>query len=268
VQPARDDPPVSFPPRGRTKYIPKDSSLGRFWARAIAIAPAPSQRRFKETFIEYIKAVAFEAQDRMDDNIRSVESYLQLRLKTAGGYPALFPIDFSVDLSDEVMQDPTLSMLSDMLPESLILLNVCFTISLFRLRSHLSPLQDIYSYNIEQAAGHHAHNLVTVVMHEDSVSAQDALDWIGRLHAERLRKFDTVKAELRSWGPEIDRDVARYIEGLAQGIRGIDSWSFETPRYFGEKAEEVQKTRLVTLLPKVGHDVATPMTVPNLVADL
>jgi hypothetical protein len=129
-------------------------------------------------------------------------------------------------------------------------------------------LQDIYSYNIEQAAGHHAHNLVTVVMHEDSLSSQDALEWIGRYHADHLQNFNALKAKLPSWGSEIDRDVATYIEGIAQGIRGIDSWSFETQRYFGKKAEEVRKTRLVTLLPNVGHDVATPMTVPGLAAHL
>ncbi|KAI0033928.1 terpenoid synthase [Vararia minispora EC-137] len=220
----------------------------QFWLRATSVAPLASRIRFKKTFIEYIKAVAFEAHDRLDNNIRSIDDYLQLRRLTAGGYPSLFPIDFAVDIPNEVMQHPTLSTLNGLVAESLILLN------------------DVYSYNIEQASGHHAHNLVTVVMHELNVPIQDALEWIRRYHTECLERFLALKGTLPSWGVTVDQDVQRYVEGLAEGVRGIDTWCFESQRYFGPKGLQVQQTRIVPLLSRVSADVATPMTVSEVAA--
>ncbi|KAI0033926.1 terpenoid synthase [Vararia minispora EC-137] len=220
----------------------------QFWLRAVSVAPLASQNRFKKTFIEYIKAVTFEAQDRHDNNIRSIDNYLQLRRLTAGGFPALFPLDLAVDISDEVMQHPSLSALNGLFAESLVLLN------------------DVYSYNIEQASGHHAHNLVTVVMHELNIPIQDALEWIRCYHVECLKRFVTLKDTLPSWGSAVDQNVQRYVEGIAQEIRGVDTWCFESQRYFGTNGRQVQHTRVVALLPKVGADVATPMMVSEVVA--
>lgn len=40
-----------------------------------------------------------------------------------------------------------------------------------------------------------------------------------------------------------------YVDGLGQWVRGNDDWTFESHRYFGDKGLEIQKTRLMTLLP-------------------
>ncbi len=51
------------------------------------------------------------------------------------------------------------------------------------------------------------------------------------------------------------------MERLGYWIRGIDCWSLETERYFGTKGLEIQKHRVVTLLPKAKKADLTPMMV-------
>ncbi len=89
-------------------------------------------------------------------------------------------------------------------------------------------------------------------MNEKKVNLHRALDWVAEYHGQVLSEFQAQHQVLPSWGPIIDRKVKTYVGRLAQFIRGIDSWAFETERYFGTKGREVQKQRIVTLLPRKG----------------
>jgi Delta6-protoilludene synthase len=119
--------------------------------------------------------------------------------------------------------------------------------------------QDMYSYNIEQAAGYDSHNIITVVMNEKGVDLDGALKWVGEYHGQVLAKFQTQYRKLPSWGPTVDPDAKAFVERLGYWIRGIDCWSLETERYFGSEGPEIQKHRVVTLLPEVTKPDVTPM---------
>ncbi|KAI0306214.1 isoprenoid synthase domain-containing protein [Multifurca ochricompacta] len=146
-----------------------------------------------------------------------------------------------LDIPDEVMAHHGMASLCALAAESLVLTN------------------DMYSYNIEQASGHGGHNIVTVVMNEKGVNLDSALKWLGDYHEEVLARFQAQHRMLPSWGPAVDRDVEIFVERLGYWIRGIDSWSLETERYFGTKGLEIQKHRVVTLLQKVKKPNVTPM---------
>ncbi|KAI0031632.1 isoprenoid synthase domain-containing protein [Vararia minispora EC-137] len=221
----------------------------QFWQDALAVAPSAyaAQRRFKANMISYMNAVANEADDRAQGTIRSIDAFLEFRRQTAGGYPTLFPMDFCFDIPDEVMQHPTMCAFNDMFADSIFLTN------------------DLYSYNVEQASGFDTQNLVTVVMNEQHVSAQDAMDWVGHYNAQLVGRYAALKADLPSWGPVVDRDVEAYVTSIGHGIRGVDAWSFESERYFGPGGLEVQRTRVMTLLPNIEADVATPLMVMDAV---
>lgn len=88
-------------------------------------------------------------------------------------------------------------------------------------------------------------------MLHSQVGPQEAVNRIGRWHDEVLQDFIDTYANLPSWGSEVDRQVHQYVEGLAQWVRGADDWSFEGPRYFGNRGLEVQKTREIYWLPLV-----------------
>ena len=108
-----------------------------------------------------------------------------------------------------------------------------------------SPL--LARYDMEQAKGHGAHNILTVLMKEKAVDLQTASDVAGEMFAELVAQFNADKAKLPVWGRSIDDQVAAYVEGLEHWVAGNLAWSFETPRYFGIRHNEVRNTMVVTL---------------------
>ncbi|KAI0064579.1 terpenoid synthase [Artomyces pyxidatus] len=206
----------------------------QFWANAVKRACPSAQRRFLHVFSEYMAAVVEEAHDRHNDHVRSIDAYLALRCRTGAPYTCFFPFELTADFPDEVVFHPAVAQLTKIAAESVVIMN------------------DLYSYNIEQSAGHQNHNLVTAVMHELDGDMDRAVQWIARYHDELLAQFLEGRDNLPSFGVDIDRHLSGYVEGLAHWIRGSDCWSFESKRYFGDKGPEIQKSRIVDLLPRVG----------------
>lgn len=235
---------IRNPHKDRPQGEPKLGEIARqFWLRAIKVSSLAAQTRFIASFSEYVFAVIDEASDRAKGHIRGTEDYLKLTRLTAGGYPAFVAVEAGLNIPNEVMAHPALETLCSLAAESLVLTN------------------DMYSFNIEQASGHGGHNIVTVIMNEKGVDLDGALAWLGEYHGEVLSKFQAQSHTLPSWGPAIDSDVETFVERLGYWIRGIDCWSLETERYFGTKGPEIQKHRLVTLLPKAKKPDVTPMMV-------
>ena len=104
-------------------------------------------------------------------------------------------------------------------------------------------------------------------MNEKGVDLDGALDWLVKYNDEILSKFQAQRHLLPSWDPDIDRTANEFVERLAFWIRGLDSWSFESRRYFGTKGPEIKEHRMVTLLPRVTRWQLgmAPMVVPSMV---
>jgi len=92
--------------------------------------------------------------------------------------------------------------------------------------------------------------MIPVVMNQEGVDLQTAVDFVGNMCKQSIDRFNEERSRLPSWGPEIDREVAIYVDGLANWIVGSLHWSFESERYFGKKGRQVKATRVVDLLPK------------------
>jgi hypothetical protein len=79
-------------------------------------------------------------------------------------------------------------------------------------------------------------------------SPQEAFDTVGALLEERYKEWETAITDLPSWGPEIDAQVARYVEGIQNVVQANVTWSFQSGRYFGKQAQEIRRTRLVDVM--------------------
>jgi len=79
--------------------------------------------------------------------------------------------------------------------------------------------QDIFSYNVEQSRGD-THNMIVILMKYHGLDLQGAVDYVGNLCSQTIDTFIENKANLPSWGPEIDDMVARYVQGLQDWIVG------------------------------------------------
>lgn len=112
--------------------------------------------------------------------------------------------------------------------------------------SLITPLQDIFSYNVEQSRGD-THNLIAVIMQNEKLDLQSAVDRAGDMCRVALDKYVETKANFPSYGEEVDEQVAAFMHGLESWISGSLDWSFLTPRYFGNRRHEIKRTRWVKL---------------------
>jgi len=92
-------------------------------------------------------------------------------------------------------------------------------------------LQDVFSYNVEQARNDN-HNMIPIVMFHRNISLQEAVDFVGGLCKSSVERFETDRTSLPSWGPQIDRDVAKYIDGLQNWIVGMVASSPRSQPWF------------------------------------
>ncbi|KAG6828179.1 hypothetical protein H0H92_008910 [Tricholoma furcatifolium] len=204
-----------------------------YYKRMIVTASPGSQQRFIETFDFFFQSVTQQAIDRANGVIPDLESYIALRRDTSGCKPCWALIEYAnnLDIPDEVMEHPTIVSLGEAANDLVTWSN------------------DIFSYNVEQSKGD-THNMIPVVMNEEGLDLQSAVDFVGNMCRQSIDRFVEDRANLPSWGPDIDRDVAVYVNGLADWIVGSLHWSFESERYFGKDGREVKATRVVNLLPR------------------
>jgi hypothetical protein len=115
-----------------------------------------------ETMEFFFQAVAQQAIDRKRGLVPDLESYISLRRDTSGCKPCWALIEYAnnLDIPDEVMESPSLLALGEAANDLVTWSN------------------DIFSYNVEQARGD-THNMICVVMREQGLSLQEAVDFVG-----------------------------------------------------------------------------------------
>ncbi|KAK2461246.1 hypothetical protein APHAL10511_006773 [Amanita phalloides] len=204
-----------------------------FYKRILLTASSGTQQRFLETFDLFFQSVTQQAADRASGRIPDLESYIALRRDTSGCKPCWVLIEYANNLKipDDVMDHPIIRSLGEAANDVVTWSN------------------DVFSYNVEQSRGD-THNMISVVMNEHGLDLQSAVDFVGDMCKQSIDRFNKERQELPCWSPEIDRDVAVYVQGLANWIVGSLHWSFETERYFGKFGPQVKKTRLVNLFPE------------------
>ena len=72
--------------------------------------------------------------------------------------------------------------------------------------------------------------MIPVVMHEQGLDLQSAVDFVGEMCKQTIDRFVEDRAHLPSWGPKIDRDLAVYVDGLANWIVGYEMTFFPPSR--------------------------------------
>ena len=53
---------------------------------------------------------------------------------------------------------------------------------------------------------------------------QQAFNTVGALLEERYKEWSSVITQLPTWGPEIDAQVARYVEGIQNVVQANVTW--------------------------------------------
>jgi len=106
------------------------------------------------------------------------------------------------------------------------------------------------------------HNIITIVMHHNKTNVQGTMDWVYNYHKELEAKWmDIYENKILKFSEVVDTELAIYMDGLGNWVWASDQWGFESERYFGKRALEIQKMHWVTLLLKERSDKIGPQLV-------
>ncbi|KAG1847856.1 isoprenoid synthase domain-containing protein [Suillus subalutaceus] len=181
--------------------------------------------RFIHTMDLFFIAGAKEVDNRAKKHIHDLESYITFRRDTSGCKFCFVLIEYAaqIDLPDEVMSHPIMMAVED-------------------------AANDHISWSNSNLAM--THSLIAVLMRERGLDLQGAVDYSGQMCKIAMQHFEDNRATLPSWGTEVDRQVAIYVQGLQDWIVANLHWSFESTRYFGKDGQAVKQDGIVRLLPK------------------
>ncbi|KAG5715652.1 Epi-isozizaene synthase [Termitomyces sp. T112] len=96
----------------------------QFWQSSSKCALEGSRDRFIKAFRIYTIAVAQETHDRVRNITRNIEDYILFRRSTAAMKATFMPIQFDLNLPDEVFEDPVIQRLTDACADLCTLVNV------------------------------------------------------------------------------------------------------------------------------------------------
>jgi|HigsolmetaAR201D_1030396.scaffolds.fasta_scaffold17322_2 hypothetical protein len=193
-------------------------ALHELWQRICRHSNAEWRHRFLISVEDYFYACIWEAENRMSRRIPDIASYTQMR-PFAGALNTdieLIELCEGVILPAAVYRHPIIKRLTLMCNNA-----VCWA-------------NDILSLQKELNNGD-MHNLVIVLQHEQQCSWQEAVDRVADMHNNEVLAFEQLSKQLPSFSPEIDTQIARYIDILRAWMRGNIDWALDTGRYANEQ---------------------------------
>jgi 5-epi-alpha-selinene synthase len=175
--------------------------------------PTSWMKRFLQSFREYFDATLWELELRHQGLTPDLETYIQMRRYTSGGYWVTHLIEVAEDihLSEKVRSHPVMQ---DMLTSVANIIG--WANDLLSLRSELDD------------SGHL--NLVFSLQKEHELPLQVAVNIAVRMHNAEMLRFLQLRKELPSFGKE-DAAVERFVNGLCAWMRANIDWSILTGRY-------------------------------------
>lgn len=91
---------------------------------------------------------------------------------------------------------------------------------------------DLHSIAREAALEEVGFNLILISKREHDLTLDDAVSFVTEEHTRHLQIFEKTRAILPDFGEPINKDLAMYIAGLYQIVRGYDDWAvLDTGRY-------------------------------------
>ncbi|KAF9232893.1 isoprenoid synthase domain-containing protein [Melanogaster broomeanus] len=202
-------------PDGPRPEYPYAAMLYDLLSRLRETSTPGAYKRFIRAFEGWSSSQVTQSRNRSQDRMLSVEEFIHMRRATIGGAMVEAVIEYSLDLDlpDEVFENPIIQAMSVATNDLMTWPN------------------DLCSFNKEQSDGDYQ-NLVFCIMHERNIGLQGAIDVLTEMLAQRVDEYIELKSKLPSFGPEADKELARYLHALENFVQGTVLWYYLSPRYF------------------------------------
>ncbi|KAJ7750810.1 isoprenoid synthase domain-containing protein [Mycena metata] len=193
---------------------PYAAMLHDIWDEVLRYATPGCCGRFQQGVEHWFDSLPVQCSNRDIDYILPVDEFIAVRRRTVGGAMTMAIVEYAlrIDLPDHVFQNPVIMAMHEAIIDFMTWPN------------------DLCSFNKEQADSDFQ-NLVLCVMKERQLELQDAIYYIVQMIRDRLEEYLALKASVPSFGAEVDKEFARYVNGLEQFVQGCVDWYYSS-RYF------------------------------------
>ncbi|KAF9458119.1 isoprenoid synthase domain-containing protein [Collybia nuda] len=223
----------------------------QWWLQAIREMTPVSLQRLFHAVEDWLLACVQQSSVVFSSEKETIEKFLERRSSDVAMSICMVLLEMNVDIPQRVWEHPILETVRSLMCHIVSLDNVrmlCST-TLFQNGSNRQNVQDMFSYNREQANGDY-HNFIHVVMSNQQLNLEEAYKWANQRHQDLQKKYMETLARMPSWGAEIDAQVEKYIGGLGRMISGNVKYSISCLRYAdGRKEVGDRDNRVFELLP-------------------
>ncbi|KAG8728173.1 hypothetical protein FRC10_005242 [Ceratobasidium sp. 414] len=187
-------------------------SLLSVFNRMRANSSPATLKRFVNASDVYTQAILQQDLNRSINDAPTVEWFIEHRRDTSAVKMVFSVLEYSLGLSlpDEVHNDPII-------------------VELMRAGNDIPTWANDMSSFPMQAWGD-TQNLIFTTMWDKQLDLEGAIDYVYQLTCRRVQEYFEAKKQLRSFGLELDPQVALYVQGIEYCVQGFMDWMFMTPR--------------------------------------
>ena len=238
----------------------------RFWERGRKTATPRAAEHFVTGFTAYLRSVVREAEARDSGIVLTTEAYLAIRLENIGVHSLCAMGELLLSIPDALYYHPLLARMIELECEIVTIDNVSFRFCSDRdwagtyNTAHGDLLQDVLSYNREQATGVADFNIITTTMHHDGSNLEDTVRFLAERDADLGMQYLECHQEFCAFldglgTPDETYAIRRYVDHMGNIRRGVWCWSFECGRYFGDRGSAYAQAQRVPLISKKVRDM-------------
>lgn len=197
-----------------TEDIPLAYALSDIRKRIIQRGKITFFHHFVHNFEDYFHGCIEEANNRLQLELPTLETYIKIRSSSAAVALCLNLIEFCdrVKIPYFLRNHEIITKINQM------------TINI------IAWSNDILSVQREQLTGH-VHNLVLVLHHQQNIPLEKAIKSAVVMHDKEVQNLMNLETYIPSVGKEVDGEISKYISGLHSWIRSNLTWSYSSVRY-------------------------------------
>jgi hypothetical protein len=199
---------------------PSPAPFARFTVYLRRRLEASSPPGWMQRFLGNVHAYLFEGSLRTveywaQDRVPSTNDYLAIRMHDSAVFPAIDMIEVAagIRIPTEVLEHPSIIEMKQLTVR------------------HTAYVNDLFSYQKEVLWNGTPCNLVHVVMHNESVSFEEAVGEIVAMVNRDMQRFIELERSLPSFEPAIAGEVNAYLAGMKDWMRGNVEFSLASSRY-------------------------------------